>query len=136
MKDVRVAQVAGRQFNRISRRQLSELGLSDQAIAHRVARGRLAVVEHGVFAVAPVLSDDPWGRWMAATLTAPETFLSHGSGGSAWGFWDAEAEIETVSRPGSGGPRQHGRLLIFRSRTLEGDCELLRGVPITSTVRT
>jgi len=136
MRDVRVAQLAGAQFNRVSRRQLRDLGLSDAAIAHRLAVGRLVAVEQGVFAVAPVLSHDNWGHWMAATLTAPGSVLSHASAGAAWGFWSSRAGVETITRPGSGGPRRHGGVLAFRSSSLEGECELLRGIPITSVPRT
>src|SRR5918996_1594192 len=136
MPDVRVAHLAGAQFNRVSRGQLIELGLSDTAIAHRVATGRLVIVEEGVFAVAPVLEHDDWGRWMGATLTAPDTVLSHASAAAAWGFWSTPRRFETVTRPGSGGPRRHGGVLVFRSSTLEGDGQVLRGIPITSVVRT
>ncbi len=136
MRDGRVAQVAGAQFNRVSRRQLIALGLSDAAIAHRVANGRLVLVEQGVFAVAPVLEHDDWGRWKAATLTAPRSVLSHASAAAAWGFWSLPRRFETVTRPGSGGPRRHGGVLAFRSSTLEGDCDLLRGIPITAVPRT
>jgi hypothetical protein len=73
MRDARVAELAGQQFNRVSRAQLAELGLSDNALAHRIRTGRLIAVEEGVFALAPVLAHDPWGRWMGATLTAPRT---------------------------------------------------------------
>jgi hypothetical protein len=131
-----VAQLAGAQFNRVSREQLRELGLSDAAIAHRVAVGRLVAVEQGVFAVAPVLEHDDWGRWKAATLTAPGRVLSHASAAAAWGFWSSRRGLETITRPGSGGPRRHGGVLVFRSSRLEGDCELLRGIPITSVPRT
>ena len=75
MRDAQIAQLVGRQFNRISRRQLIDLGMSDTAIAHGVASGRLVRVEEGVFAVAPVLHHDEWGRWMGATLTAPGSVL-------------------------------------------------------------
>jgi hypothetical protein len=135
MRDAQVARLAGAQSNRFSRRQLYALGIGDRAIARRVASGRWVLVEEGVFAVAPVL-DDPWGRWMAATLTAPGSVLSHASAAAAWGFASGPRQFETVSRPGSGGPRRHGGVLAFRSRTLEGECELLRGVPITSVPRT
>ena len=135
MWDVRVAQLAGEQFNRVARRQLRDLGLSEAAIAHRLAIGRLVAVEQGVFAVAPVLKHDNWGRWMAAILTAPGSVLSHASAAAAWGFW-LPPGVETITRPGSGGPRRHGGVQAFRSSSLEGECELLRGIPITSVPRT
>jgi hypothetical protein len=136
MRDARVAQLAGKQFNRVSRRQLIELGLSNAAIAHRVATGRLVIVEEGVLAVAPVLEHDDWGRWIGATLTAPSSVLSQVSAATARGIWSLPREFETITRPGSGGPRRHGGVLVFRSSTLAGECEVLRGIPITSVPRT
>jgi hypothetical protein len=135
MRDARIAELAGRQFNRVSRSQLFELGLSADAIAHRVGAGRLVIVEQGVLAVAPVLDDD-WGRWAGATLTAPQTFLSNASAAAASGFWSRVRQFETVTRPGCGGPRRHGGLLVFRSRALDGETTTLRGLPITTVPRT
>ncbi len=136
MRDVRVAQLAGRQFNRVSRQQLLDLGLTDDAIAHRVAKGRFVVAEPGVFALAPVLEHDDWGKWMGATLTAPGTFLSQFSAAAAWGFGARPRGRETVTRAGSGGPRRQGGLLVFRSSTLDGHTTTLRGIPITTVERT
>jgi hypothetical protein len=135
MWDVQVARLAGRQFNRVSRVQLVQLGLSEATIDRQVASGRLVAVEQGVFAVAPVLAHDPWGRWMAATLTAPRSVLSHRSAAAAWG-WLSAPPFETVTRPGSGGPRRHGGVRAHRSSTLDGECTTLRGIPITSVPRT
>ena len=75
-------------------------------------------------------------RWMAATLTAPETFLSHASGAACWGFrpWDGQYDI--VCRPGNGGPRRFGSLLVLRSRTLDGETTRRDGIPITTAART
>src|SRR3954454_5811842 len=112
MWDAQIAELAGRQFNRFSRRQLVDLGLSDKAITHRVVTGRLVAVEQGVFAIAPVL-DDAWGRWMAATLTAPDSVLSHMSAADAWGLLSIPRQVECVTRPGNGGPRSHGGVLAF-----------------------
>ena len=136
MRDVRVARLAGAQFNRVSRAQLAALGLGHHAVAHRVAMGRLVIVEQGVFALPPVLEYDDWGRWMGATLTAPGTNLSHMSAAAAYGCWSLRRPLETVTRPGSGGPRRHGGVLVFRSSVLEGECGELRGIPITSPPRT
>lgn len=136
MWDARIAKLAGRQFNRVAFAQLLALGMSKTAIRHRVETGRLLMVEEGVLAVAPALEHDPWGRWMGATLTAPDTTLSHDSAGAAWGFWMLSLPYETVTRSGSGGPRRHGGVLAFRSSTLDGDCTTLHAIPITTVPRT
>jgi hypothetical protein len=136
VNDHRIAQIAGEQFNRISREQLYHLGLSDRAISHRVAAQRLEPREHGVFAMPPVLDDDDWGRWMEATLTTPATWLSHDHAAVAWELWSFARGPTTVTRFGSGGPRRFGGLLVHWSTKLEGDRTTLRGIPITSVPRT
>jgi hypothetical protein len=136
MRDVRIVELAGAQFNRVSRAQLEGLGLTSTAIARGLEAGRFVIVEQGVFALPPVLAHDEWGWWMGATLTAPETVLSHEGAAAAWRFWSYESRPVTVTRPGSGGPRRLGGLLAFRSATLEGDTTTLRGIPITTVPRT
>lgn len=136
MRDVRIERLAGSQFNRVSRAQLEGLGLTSKAIERRVAGGHLVAVEQGVFAVPPVLPHDDWGRWKGATLTAPGTCLSHASAGVAWGFLGREGRLITTTRPGDGGPRRHGGVLVFRSSVLDGDATTLRGVAITTVPRT
>jgi hypothetical protein len=135
MWDVRIAEVAGRQFNRVSRSQLLALGMSNKALDRRLSTGRLLSVEEGVFAVPPLLEHDEWGAWMGATLTAPGSRLSHVSGAAAYGFWSLSRTFETITRPGSGGPCHHGGVLVYRSSVLKGDCTVLRGIPITSVAR-
>jgi hypothetical protein len=93
------------------------------------------MVEHGVFAIAPVLEDD-WGRWMGATLTSPDSVLSHVSAATAWGFWSGPRDFETITRPGGGGPTRHGGVLVSHSRHLVGQTTRLRGIPITTVART
>ncbi len=136
MRDARVAELAGRQFNRVSRAQLEALGVSKDAIEHRVDSGRLVIVEQGVLAVAPVLDSDPWGRWMGATLTQPGSLLSRLSAAVAWGALAHEGGYVTITRPGNGGPRVHGGLRVHRSTNLDADGTELNGVPITSIART
>jgi very-short-patch-repair endonuclease len=136
VRDVRIAELAGRQFNRVSRAQLRALGVSKDAIEHRVLSGRLVIVEQGVFAVAPVLDDEPWGRWMGATLTEPASLLSRLSAAVAWGALSREGRFTKITRPGTGGPRRHGGVIVHRSTRLDGDRDELRGIPITSIART
>ena len=135
MLDVLIAEVAGPQFNRLSRRQLIELGATEDAIAHRLAAGRLLIVSEGVYAMPPVLAYDDWGRWMGATLTAPQTFLCRESAACAFGALEFETRGVTVTRPGSGGPRQMSGVTVYRSSTLDGETTSYNGVPITTAPR-
>lgn len=130
-----IAELAGRQFNRVSRRQLEDAGVPDEAIKHRLATGRLVVVAEGVIAVAPVLEHDDWGRWMGATLTAPETVLCRESAACAFGALEFETRGVTVSRPGSGGPRRMSGVTVYRSSTLDGETTFHNGIPITTPPR-
>ncbi len=129
-------QLAGRQFNRIARWQLFELGFSARCLTRRVSAERLVPAGWGVFAFAPLLNDDPRGDWMAATLTAQGSVLSHLSAAAAYGIWGLQRVLETVTRPGSGGPERWGSVVVHRSRWLDGDCTILDGIPITTIART
>jgi very-short-patch-repair endonuclease/predicted transcriptional regulator of viral defense system len=135
VSDVRLIELAGRQHRCVARRQLHALGYGDGAIAHRVAGGRLIRLFEGVYAVAPDPADDRT-RWMAATLTAPGSFLSHASAATAWGLRSFKPPFETVTRAGDGGPEQKERLLVCRSKALAGHVTTLEGIPITTAERT
>ena len=72
----------------------------------------------------------------AAVLTTPTTVLSHGSASACWRFHRFEREFEVVTRPGKGGARRHGSLLVFRSTRLQGDVTRHHGLAITTAART
>lgn len=70
----------------MSRRQLLQLGFSEEAIEHRLAKGRLHQITRGVYAVGwPQLNTHR--RWMAAVLAyQPDAALSHRSAAALWGI--------------------------------------------------
>lgn len=136
MRDVRIAERAGAQFNRISLTQLRELGVSEEALRHRLDQGRMVRVERNVFAVAPVDPENDWGKWMAATLGHPGSVLSHRSAAAARGFWGLPRTVEEITRPGKAGVKRHGRLCIRHSTRLPECTEEVRGIPTTSAPRT
>lgn len=74
--------------------------------------------------------------WWAATLTAPRTVLSHGSGACGWGMRDHDPVPATVTRPGRTSPRHHGGVHVRYSATLDGEVTRLRGMWITTPERT
>jgi hypothetical protein len=135
MTDDRVLSLAGEQYNRVSREQLEALGLSPDAIAHRLAIGRLAIDREGVFAIPPVLGYDDCGRWIGATLTSPDTFLHRVSAACLFGVLSFEPGL-TVVRPGSGGPRWLCGMRVHRSSTLEGETTTFRRIRVTTIERT
>jgi Protein of unknown function (DUF559) len=134
MLDVRLVELLETQWNRASLAQIEALGFSRVDVKYRVETGRLRAVHQGVFAGRPFL-DDQRGRWMAATLTAPETYLSHASSAALHGFWDRRRQIETATRPGNGGPRRIDGLFVYRSATLNGNTVRVDGIPTTTPER-
>jgi hypothetical protein len=134
MRDVRLLELLEGQWNRVSLKQIEALGYTRLDMSRWVAAGRLRVVHEGVFAGRPFF-DDQLGRWMAATLTAPGTCLSHASSAALHGFWDRRRPIETVTRPGSGGPRRIDGLFVYRSVTLNGNTMTVDGIPTTTPER-
>jgi hypothetical protein len=62
--DAAAAAVAHRQYGNITTHQLRAAGLNDVAILHRVRRGRLFLIHHGVYAV---------GRLRPAPASTPRT---------------------------------------------------------------
>jgi predicted transcriptional regulator of viral defense system len=75
-----------RQHGVITRSQLADLGMSAEAIRHRLACGRLHRIMPGIYAVGrPDISER--GRWMAAVLACgPDALLSHRSGAALLGI--------------------------------------------------
>ncbi len=120
----------------VARRQLLELGLSAQAIQHRIEKGRLHRVERGVYAVGrPELGCH--GRWMAAVLgCGPGAALSYGSAAALWGFERERRGAIEVSVPIST-PRRHGDVLVYRRpNLLRAEVVVRDGILVTSLVRT
>lgn len=76
--------LARSQHEVITHGQLEGFGYSDDAIKHRIRRGRLHRVYRGVYAVGhPNLTQE--GKWMAAVLACGEcAALSHDSAAELW----------------------------------------------------
>jgi very-short-patch-repair endonuclease len=129
-----VWELARRQHGVVSRRQLLAAGLSRDAVRHRVERGRLYRVRHGVYAVGR-RQLTRHGYWMAAVLSCgPGAVLSHQSAAALWGLEDSESLV-TISLPS---PKQYrGKGLRAHSVELApGDIRRRLGIPLTAPART
>jgi Transcriptional regulator, AbiEi antitoxin/Protein of unknown function (DUF559) len=132
--DVAIAAVAAKQSGDITRRQLLDLGLDDDAIGYRLRIGRLLRVYPGAYAVGrpPVT---PQERAGAAVLAGgPGAALSHGSAMTLWGLWrhwDTPFEITVVRNRRPKGIRVH------RSSTLHWrQVTTHMGIRVTTPART
>ena len=124
--------LAARQADVVAAWQLRAAGWTEGKVRHRSRDWRR--IHPGVYALtSSVLSSRQ--VWFAAVLTARGTVLSHGSAGACYGFYGFSRPYQVVTRHGRGGRRQHGGLLVFRSRSLDGEVTTHMGIPITTAAR-
>lgn len=108
-------------------------GMSEHAARHAV-RG-LRQLHAGVWLTGHARVT-PHQRWLAAALTTDDTVLSHASGGAFWAVRPRRMGFDVVTRPGDGGPKRVGNLLVCRSLTLAGHVVVHDGVRVTTPART
>lgn len=131
--DVRAAAVAEGRDGLIPWRALLDAGLERTAAAREVSR--LREVHDGVWLTGKGRITRHQ-RHLAATLTTLDSTLSHASGGELHGFRRWQGAFEVVTRPGSGGPRRIGDLLVCRSSTVAEHTIMVDGVRVTTAPRT
>lgn len=98
--DVRVARVAEEHDGLVPWRALLAAGLSERQAAR--AATRLRRLHDGVFLTGQGRITRHQ-RWLAASLTTPETALSHASAGALFGFRPWEAASRWLRARGAGG---------------------------------
>jgi very-short-patch-repair endonuclease len=129
--DARIAALAARQHGVVARRQLRALGLGEDAIDRRIARGGLHPRHRGVYAVGHTLTTRA-GVWMAAVLAVgPDAVLSHRSAAALWSLRQS-TRVEVIS------PRKRRIPGVLTRRILLPPDEITvrDGVPVTTPART
>lgn len=131
-----IGALAAQQHGVVTRAQLTDLGLSDRAIDHRLDSGRVYRVHRGVYAVGhPRLTRE--GRWLAAVLALGDgAVLSHRSAAALWRIGTAErrpAPLE-VTAPRDAAPRPGIRA--HRSELDDAERTTRGGIPVTTPART
>lgn len=128
-------ELALRQHGVVGREQLLDLGFTNNAIAHRMRRGRLRRLHPQVYAVGRTALTRE-GRWRAALLWAgPEAALSHSSGAELWKV-DDEWAITEISVVGRRRLRTEGVRVHRPARLPPEDIALHAGFRVTTVVRT
>lgn len=124
--------VAREQEGVISRLQLLAFGFTDEAIRHRLARGRLRRIYTGVYAVGQ-LPLTRRGEWVAAILACGETAaLSHDSAAALWKLTkepDGPIHVSVLSQR-----RSRKGIVIHRRSALRSTTK--DGIRVTTPVQT
>ena len=136
MRADRAAQaIAGRQHGVVTHAQLLTVGLSPDAIRHRVASGWLRRQHRGIYVLGAV--EAPLARSMCAVLSlGVGALLTHYPAAVLWGLRSAparEMHVTVVAR-NAAGPRA---VRVHRVKHLHpSDARSRHGIPTTSPART
>jgi predicted transcriptional regulator of viral defense system len=133
-RDRRLAQLAARQHNLITTRQLRRLGFTKQQILERVRNARLHRIHRGVYAVGtPNLTRKGW--YLAAVLACGNgAVLSHNSAASLRRIQDAPLSPVHVTVPPGNGSRTRKGIKVHRANTIE--FTTTSGIRTTTPART
>jgi very-short-patch-repair endonuclease len=131
----RVLALAAKQHGVVTRAQLLELGMDEQAIKYRLRRRKLHPVQRGVYAVGrPELTRH--GTLVAAVLSCgPHAALSHDSAGEVLGIRSRRSGLIEVTVPPEVARKRPG-LRVHRSALPPNERTERHGIPVTGVVRT
>ena len=131
--DRAIFELARRQHGVFGRAQAVQLGLSAEAIDHRVRAGRLQLVRRAVYGLGPLQSK--LAHWMAAALAGgPGAVVSHRSAAELWGLISGfTAPIHITA---SSGRRRRKGLQFHRPQCLDDERTEVDGIPVTTVPRT
>jgi hypothetical protein len=131
-----VAQLAAAQHSLVSREQMRELGLSEKAIDHALASGRLRRVFRGVYTTQQV-GIGKRGRLRAATLACGRgAVISHRSAAALLGLLDKGPVVIDVIAPPSRGRKIDGVRFHRVRPPRRQETGTVDGIPCTSPART
>jgi predicted transcriptional regulator of viral defense system len=134
--DAEVGRLAVVQNGIVTLAQLKALGLNEEAVVKRIARGRLYRVEGAVYSLTPEVMTQR-GTFMAAVLSCgPGAVLSHRAAAYLWGLVDVWASPIDVTAPNRRG-RSPAGVAAHRDGSLQPvDKVTVHGIPCTSLART
>jgi very-short-patch-repair endonuclease len=136
-RERKIAAIAGRQDNVVTREQLTQVGLGVGAIAHRLVAGTLQRLHRGVYLLGAAPPSAEARARAAVLVCAPAAYLSHRSAAALWRLLPEipveDLDVTVVGR----NPGVHPGLRVHRSRTLgRPDIRHRHGIPLTSPART
>jgi hypothetical protein len=132
-EDRAIGRVAEGQHGVITRAQLSELGLSGDAIDYRLGLGRLCPMYRGVYAIVGPRLLTQHGRWMAAVLACgPGAALSYRGATALWQIRRGTRLEVTVPR----GRKERKGIQLHWADLPDDEVTTHHGIPTTTVPRT
>jgi very-short-patch-repair endonuclease len=136
--DHRIAAYAAANYGVVSFAELRSLGLGEDAVDHRLVRGRLHRRHKGVYTVGhPLLSLR--GRWRAAVLACGDgAVLSHSDAAALWDLQPSrDGRIHVIRPSTSGRDPDPARIHLHRVGTFRAwEGTVTDGIPTTTVART
>ena len=134
--DIRIADLADRQWGIVTRAQLRALGLSAGAVDRRIAVARLRPLHRGVYALGHRWLRREAHRLAAVLACGDGAVLSHASAAAHWGLRPSAATRIDVTVPRSGQRRRPG-IRVHRHAALDArEVTIHDRVPVTTPART
>jgi very-short-patch-repair endonuclease len=131
----RVAKLAARQHGVVSRSQLRALGVSDTAIDHDAATGRLHPIFPAVYSLGLPVGRE--ARILAAVLACGEgAVVSHDSAAALLGLRDQMPTVIHLIAPRQLGRKIPGIRRHYVPHPAQGEAIMVNGIPCTSVSRT
>lgn len=131
-----VAALATAQGGVVSHEQLLRMGMTRDAIKHRLASGRLHCVFRSVYALGHE-AITARGRLIAAAMSyGPHAAISHFSAACYWGFWRKEPQRVHVTVPGRSRRGQDGIALHLVRDLDRRDVVVRDRIPLARPART
>jgi very-short-patch-repair endonuclease len=129
-----VQALAGGQHGIVKWEQMTEAGLTKDAVRRRVESGWLVRLYDGVYAVGHTALTDRSHLIAAVYACGPEALAGYRSAGAMWGVLRGPQRIE-VTTPRGRKPKRG--MTVHRSRLIhEEDRALIDAIPVTSLART
>jgi very-short-patch-repair endonuclease len=133
--DRMIARIASRQRGVIGWHQMLAAGISQAAIAHRIATGRLHRLFRGVYLVGHAIAPELAPETAALIVSPPGTLLSHHTGGGLWQMAALPRVVDVTVLAGR--PDSRAGLRVHTAHQLHPrDRRVIRGLPVTSPART
>jgi len=134
--DRAVVALAAGQRTIVSRRQLLELGVSRQAIARAVGRGRLYPIHRGVYSLVTRAALPPLALEQAAILACgPSAVLSHETALALWGLWNLPLGAVQLTVVGGGLRSRRDVVTHLTSSIDRRETRRRERLPVTSPAR-